>query len=118
MATQATLERLCAEFDSPPEHITAAAGMLEAGCSPAYLARYRRYALGNMPEDRLHALADRLHALVEIEQRKAAILQQAEERGKKTPELEAIVATSVDQDLIDDLYQAAGMQVRPLCPID
>lgn len=106
MATQATLERLCAEFDSPPEHITAAAGMLEAGCSPAYLARYRRYALGNMPEDRLHALADRLHALVEIEQRKAAILQQAEERGKKTPELEAIVATSVDQDLIDDLYQS------------
>jgi uncharacterized protein len=106
MATPATLERLCAEFDSPPEHITAAVGLLEAGASPAYLARYKRYALGNLPEDRLHAIADRLHALAELEQRKAAILQQAEERGKKTAELEAIVASSVDQDLIDDLYQS------------
>jgi uncharacterized protein len=106
MATPATIERLCAEFDSPPEHITAAAGLLEAGASPAYLARFQRFALGSLPEDRLHAIAERLHALNELDQRKAAILQQAEERGKKTAELEAIVATSVDQDLIDDLYQS------------
>ncbi|MFN9703655.1 MAG: helix-hairpin-helix domain-containing protein, partial [Planctomycetota bacterium] len=106
MATPATLERLCAEFDSPPEHISAAAALLEAGATPAYLARFQRFALGSLPEDRLHAIAERLHALNELEQRKAAILQQAEERGKKTAELEAIVAASVDQDLIDDLYQS------------
>jgi uncharacterized protein len=106
MASPATLDRLCAEFDSPPEHITAAVALFEEGATPAFLARYRRYAIGNLPEDRLHAIADRLHTLNELEQRKQTILQQAEERGKRTPELDEILAQSVDQDVIDDLYQS------------
>ncbi|MFY9343523.1 MAG: Tex-like N-terminal domain-containing protein, partial [Planctomycetota bacterium] len=106
MASQATLDRLCAEFDSPPEHITAAAALLGEGATPEFLARYRRHALGNLHEDRLHAIAERLHTLSELEQRKEAILQQAAERGKRTAELEAMIADSVDQDLIDDLYQS------------
>lgn len=106
MASPATLDRLCAEFDSPPDHITAAAALLEEGATPAFLARYRRYAVGSLPEERLHVIADRLHTLNELEQRKQSILQQAEERGKRTPELEAILADSVDQDVIDDLYQS------------
>ena len=106
MASEATLERLCAEFDSPPEHIRAAVLLFEDAATPAFLARYRRYAVGNLSEERLHAIADRLHTLTELEQRKQAILQQAEERGRRTPELEATLATSVDQDMIDDLYQS------------
>jgi uncharacterized protein len=106
MASPATLDRLCAEFDSPPEHIAAAAALLEQNATPAYLARYRRAAVGNLGEERLHAIRDRLHTLLELEQRKEAILQQAAERGRRTPELEATLATTVDQDLVDDLYQS------------
>ena len=106
MATPATIDRLCAEFDSPPEHITAAVALFEDRATPAYLARFRRYALGNLPEDRLQAIAERLHTLNELEQRKQAILQQALERGRRTPELEAVLESTVDQDLIDDLYQS------------
>ncbi len=106
MATPATLDRLCAEFDSPPDHIAAAVALLEQGATPSFVARFRRHAVGNLPEDRTHAIADRLHTLLELEQRKQSILQQAEERGKKTAELEAILADSVDQDVIDDLYQS------------
>ena len=106
MASQATLDRLCAEFDSPPDHIAAAVAMLEDHATPAYLARYRRFAIGNLSEERLHAIEERLHTLNELDQRKQAILQQAEERGRRTPELEQLVAHSVDQDLVDDLYQS------------
>ena len=106
MASPATLDRLCAEFDSPPEHIAAAVALLEENGTPAYLARFRRYAFGNLPEERLQAIAERLHTLNELEQRKQAILQQADERGRRTPELEATLEASVDQDLIDDLYQS------------
>ncbi len=49
MASQATLDRLCAEFDSPNEHITAAVLLLEQNATPAYLSRYRRHELGNLP---------------------------------------------------------------------
>ncbi|HLQ37193.1 MAG TPA: Tex-like N-terminal domain-containing protein, partial [Planctomycetota bacterium] len=106
MASQAILDRLCAEFDSPAEAIAAATALLEDRAPPAFIARYRRLATRNMAEDRLLALADRLHFLSELEARKQAIAQQAEERGRMTEQLRAVLETSADQDLLDDLYQS------------
>lgn len=106
MASPATIERLQAEFDSPPTAIATVVQLLEEKAPPAFIARYRRWATANMPEERIQAIADRLHFLDEIEQRKQSIRQQAEERGRLTAELEATLANSVDQDLIDDLYQS------------
>ena len=102
MASQATIDRLCAEFDSLPESIAAAVVLLEQNATPAYLARYRRHETGDLHEDRLVAIAERLHLLTELEQRRATILEQAQERGRKTPELEATLAMPADQDLLDD----------------
>jgi len=106
MASEAILSRLQAEFDSPPQHLAAAVALLAEGAPPAFVARHRRWATGNMHEDRLYALADRLHFLSELEARKQAIAQQAQERGKLTEELQRVLETSQDQDLIDDLYQS------------
>jgi len=106
MASQATLDRLLAEFDSPPEIIGAVVTLLEEKASPSFLAHDRRWAIGNLPEERLLAIAERLHTLTEIEQRRQTILQQAEERGRRTPELEATLADCVDQDMLDDFYQS------------
>jgi|GEM_PF-2952643 len=114
MASQATLDRLCAEFDTPPEHITAAVNLLEQNATPAYLARYRRYELGGLPEDRLTVLAERLHLLNELEQRRANILEQADERGAKTEGLEQKLAATADQDLLDDYYQSMRPRRRGL----
>ncbi|MBX3464859.1 MAG: helix-hairpin-helix domain-containing protein [Planctomycetes bacterium] len=126
MASSATLDRLLAEFDTPPEVLGPVVALLEAGATPAYLARYRRWEVANLPEERIQAVAERLHTLSEIEQRRESILQQAAERGRRTPELEAMLAASVDQDLLDDLYQsmrprrrnrAAEMEEKGLLPL-
>ncbi|HEB53930.1 MAG TPA: S1 RNA-binding domain-containing protein [bacterium] len=114
MASQATLDRLCAEFDSPAEHIATAVALLEQNATPAYLARYRRHELGNMTEDRLVAVAERLHHLSELEQRRATILQQADERGRRTEELERALTATADQDLLDDYYQSMRPRRRGL----
>ena len=106
MASEATLDRLFAEFDSPPDSIRAVVGLLEEQASPAFLARYWRWSIGSLTEDRVQGIAERLHTLEELEQRKVSIRQQAEERGSWTEELAATVGDSVDQDLIDDLYQS------------
>lgn len=106
MASQSTLDRLQAEFDSPPEAIAAAVSLLEDRASPAFIARNRRWATGNMHEERLHAIAERLHFLSEIEARKQAIGRQAEERGGLSAELQQVLEHSVDQDLLDDIYQS------------
>ncbi len=114
MAAQATLDRLFAEFDSPPEVIASIVALLEDQASPAFIARYRREASGGLGEDRIHAIAERWHALDEIEQRKQAILQQAQERGRLTPELEQLLADNADQDFLDDLYQSMRPRRRNL----
>ena len=106
MASQATLDRLCAEFDTRPDIVAAAVTHLEQNATPAFLSRYRCYELDGLSEDRLVAIAERLHALTELEQRRITILEQAEERGRKTPELEATLASTADQDLLDDYYQS------------
>src|SRR5262249_11996390 len=112
MASPATLDRLQAEFDSPPQFIAAAAALLEEGAPPAFIARYRRVQTGNMPEDRLQAIADRLYFLAEIEQRKQAIAQHAQERGRLDGELQKGLETSVDQDLLADLSQSPAPRRR------
>lgn len=106
MATQPILDRLCAEFDSDKEHILAAVALLERGAPAAYVARYRRHEVGGMLEERLVAIADRLHLLNELEQRKAAILEQAKERGKDVDALRERLDACFDQDLVDDYYQS------------
>ncbi len=106
MASQAILTRLQAEFDSPPDAIAAVVALLEEKAPPSFLFRYRRQQTGNLGEERLHAIAERLHFLLDLEQRKAAIAEQAREKGRLTEELQGILDHSVDQDLIDDLYQS------------
>ena len=106
MAAEATLDRLTAEFDAPAAVLANVVALLEEGATPAYMARYRRDAIANLHEDRLFAIAERHHALEDLVQRKAAIVQQAQERGRLTPELEAVLANTVDQDYLDDLYQS------------
>ncbi|MFM1873112.1 MAG: hypothetical protein RL398_2534 [Planctomycetota bacterium] len=106
MASQATIDRLCAEFDTPDNLLAGVVALLAEGLSPTYLHRYRRDEVGGLHEDRLQAIAERFHALEDLAQRKTAIVQQAQERGRLTPELEATVAGTVDQDYLDDLYQS------------
>ena len=55
MATDAILDRLCAEFDSEKDHIRSAVALLERGAPPAFAARYRRHEVGGMLEERLVA---------------------------------------------------------------
>ena len=50
MASQAILNRLQAEFDSPPEAIAVIVARLEEGAPPAYLSHFCRHEIGNIGE--------------------------------------------------------------------
>src|SRR5205809_1116469 len=79
---------------------------LDEGASPEYLARFLRHEIGNLSEERLHAIAERLHFLADLEGRKQSIREHAEKASRLTDELQRVLEQSVDQDLIDDLYQS------------
>jgi len=103
MVAEQILQRLEAEFDSPPEQIRAVADLLTAGASPEFVALFRRDESGDPGEERVQAIAERLRFLSELEARKATLLEQAASRGPEVDELRALLQDSVDQDLLDDV---------------
>ncbi|MGA0060837.1 MAG: helix-hairpin-helix domain-containing protein, partial [Planctomycetota bacterium] len=103
MVAEQILQRLEAEFDSPPEQIRAVADLLAAGASPEFVALFRRDETGDPGEERVQAIAERLRFLSELEARKSLLLEQAASRGPGIEELTALLHDSVDQDLLDDV---------------
>lgn len=106
MASESVLQRLDAEFDAPPETLRAVVELLEAGATPAFLVHYRRHEVGGLSEDRIRAIEERWHVLQELEERKEAILEQARAQGKDDEKLRELLETTLDQDLLDDVYQS------------
>lgn len=106
MASSSILQRLQAEFDSPPEAIEAVVASLEDGAPIRFISRFRREESGEMGEERIQAIDERLHFLQELETRKEAIRQQATERNALTDELQQELESCFDQDLLDDIFHS------------
>ncbi|MCC6670094.1 MAG: S1 RNA-binding domain-containing protein [Planctomycetes bacterium] len=106
MASDLIRERLHAEFDAAPGHIDAVTALLEAGANAQYIARYRRDEAGDLGEERVLAIEERLHFLLDLERRKEGIWQQAEAKGAADPALRRVLDHCVDQDQLDDVLQS------------
>ncbi len=75
----------------------------EGGTVP-FIARYRKEMTGEMNEVQLRALLERHTYLVELEERKAAILKSIEEQGKLTDELKVKIEACLQKTELEDLY--------------
>ena len=106
MASESVLSRLEAEFDAPAASIRAVVSLLEQGAPAQFVSRYRRDQAGDLGEERICALEERFHFLQDLQARKDAILQQAESKSAVTSELTETLASTYDQDLLDDIYQS------------
>ncbi len=103
MESEAILQRLQAEFDTPPDHIKAIVDLLSAGASPLFIAHYRRDETGDPGEGRCEAIAERLAFLTELEGRKPAISELAKGREAELGSLAANLDQCFDQELLDEL---------------
>lgn len=112
MVAESTLRRLEAEFDTPPHLIRAIVDLLEAGASPQFVAMFRRDECGDPGEDRAVAIHERLRFLSELDRRRENLLLLAEQRAAEgsaaidLAALRALLADTVDQDLVDDVDHA------------
>lgn len=92
------------ELGLQPRQVTATARLLSDGATVPFIARYRKEATGSLDEVALTGIRDRLAALVELDQRRAAILKSLEERNLLTPELSAAIAGAETLARLEDLY--------------
>ncbi|OLN32523.1 Tex family protein [Desulfosporosinus metallidurans] len=82
-----------------------AVNLLDGGNTIPFIARYRKEATGELDENVLRDIVERLDYLRRLDQRKTEVVRLIDEQGKLTEELSAqITAATVLQD-VEDLYR-------------
>ncbi|WP_407313275.1 Tex family protein [Desulfosporosinus sp. SB140] len=82
-----------------------AVNLLDGGNTIPFIARYRKEVTGELDENVLRDIVERLDYLRRLEQRKTEVLRLIDEQGKLTDDLSAqIAAAAVLQD-VEDLYR-------------
>ncbi len=79
--------------------------LLDDGNTIPFIARYRKEATGELDENVIREIADRLIYLRNLENRKEEVLKSITEQEKLTPELEAAVRAAVKLQEVEDLYR-------------
>ena len=79
--------------------------LLDGGNTIPFIARYRKEVTGELDENVLRDIVERLDYLRRLDQRKTEVVRLIDEQGKLTEELSAqITAATVLQD-VEDLYR-------------
>src|SRR4026209_2248701 len=96
--------KLAEEVKVPLVFLVETIELMEAGATIPFLARYRKEATGNLDEDRLRLLEQRLEYHRDLEERRKTVLKTIEEQGKLTAELRAKIEATLDKNDLEDLY--------------
>jgi len=69
-----------------------------------FIARYRKEITGNLNEDQIRTIEDRIRSLRVLEARKETVLNSIEKQGKLTPELKQKILDAKRLQEVEDLY--------------
>ncbi|STX52820.1 transcriptional accessory protein [Legionella busanensis] len=84
--------------------VEAAIRLLDEGATVPFIARYRKEATDGLNDTQLRKLAERLHYIRELDERRNVILQSIREQDKLTPELEQLILAAATKTRLEDLY--------------
>jgi uncharacterized protein len=81
------------------------AALLDEGNTVPFIARYRKEATGEMTDEQVRALQERLTYLRSLEAEKEKVLRVISEQGKLTPELQRQIEAAEKLTEVEDLYR-------------
>jgi protein Tex len=96
--------QIATELGVRPGQVGSAVGLLDAGASVPFIARYRKEATDGLDDAQLRGLETRLAYLRELQQRRTAVLASIDEQGKLTPALRAAIDAAATKQAVEDLY--------------
>ena len=79
--------------------------MLDEGNTLPFIARYRKEATGELDEEQLRLLSERLTYLRNLAARQEEVIKIIDEQGKLTPELEKAIREATVLQEVEDLYR-------------
>lgn len=97
-------QRLATLLALKESSVEATLGLLDAGNTVPFIARYRKELTGNLDEVQIRAVEAGAQKLRTLDERKASVLQSIEDQGKLTPNLRAAIENADDLVTVEDLY--------------
>lgn len=95
---------VAAELSIDPRGVAAVLALLAEGGTVPFIARYRKEQTGGLDEVQIRAIRDTASQRVELEARRATVLQTIESKGKLTPGLRAKIMACDSRSALEDLY--------------
>ena len=92
------------ELGISPASVRAVTDLLEGGATVPFIARYRKEVTGGLDEVQIRNIEERQAYLVELNERRDAILSAIETLGKLTPELKQQIESATTKSVLEDLY--------------
>ena len=97
-------QALAKELDIRTEQAAAAISLLDDGNTVPFIARYRKEATGELEDEQLRKLEERLAYLRNFVKRQEEILNKISEQGKLTQELQQAIENTTRLQELEDIY--------------
>lgn len=88
----------------PEKQVSNTLELLDSGATIPFIARYRKEATGTLDEVQITQIRDMKERLVEIDKRRASIIDSIEEQGKMNAELKKKLENANSLTELEDLY--------------
>lgn len=102
--TAVDLTRVANELRLRLDQIAQTIQLLDEGNTVPFITRYRKERTGNLNEEQIRAVQERVLALRQLAERAADILRLIDAQGKLTPELRAEIERADSLKRLEDLY--------------
>ncbi|WP_315953807.1 Tex family protein [Paenibacillus violae] len=99
------LKQISAELQLPAGKVKTTMGLLDEGNTIPFIARYRKEMTGELDENQLRDIEERLQYLRNLEDRKLEVVRLIDEQGKLTDELRKSIEGAAKLQEIEDLYR-------------
>lgn len=96
--------QIAQELQLTEEQVKNTLSLLEGGATIPFISRYRKEATGSLDEVQIGQIRDLHIRYVELDKRRATILDSIAEQGKLTPELESKINAVMTMSELEDLY--------------
>lgn len=99
------IQQLCTEFGLQMWQVENVIALIDEGNTIPFIARYRKEQHGELDDQVLRDLDERLGYLRNLQKRREEVLASIEAQEKLTPEIEAALANAVTLAEIEDIYR-------------
>ncbi|HPP36787.1 MAG TPA: Tex family protein [Clostridiales bacterium] len=97
--------QLIREFGLKPYQVQNTIKLIDEGCTIPFIARYRKEQTGELNDQVLRELNDRLVYLRNLESRKEEVRRLIEEQGKLTDEISSALDACASMQEVEDVYR-------------